>query len=152
VAAAERALPGILRKIRPIEIGWFPTSPVGSLGPILRGLRRTTRKIAPVIKDGRVVLDDEHQAARLSAVMEREAAQGLAELIRSRRLSHPSDPLLDTQAVAAQRVDPPAGESGWRLTRRGGGHCDAVYAAAGAVHLVRSAVEPIRPPMRAQIF
>jgi hypothetical protein len=152
VAAAERALPGLLGAIRPTEIGWFPTSPVGSLGPVLRGLRRTTRRIVPTVRDGRIVLDDEHEAARLSAIMEREAAQGFAELMRSGRLVHPGDPLLDAQTVAAQRMEAPGGESGWRLTRRGGGHCDAVYAAAGAVHLARSAVEPVRAPMRAQIF
>jgi hypothetical protein len=152
VAAAERALPGILAKIRPVEIGWFPTSPVGSLGPVLRRLRRTTRKIIPTIKEGKIVLDDEHRAAQITATMEREAAQGLAELIRSRRLLHPSDPLLDAQTVAAQRVDAPGGESGWRLTRRGGGHCDATYAAAGACHLARMAPEPVRQTMRAQIY
>lgn len=152
VAMAERALPGILTAIRPVEIGWFPTSPVGALGPVLRRLRRTTRKIIPTIKEGRIVLDDEHRAAQITATMEREAAQGLAELIRSRRLVHPSDPLLDAQTVAAQRVDAPGGESGWRLTRRGGGHCDATYAAAGACHLARMAPEPIRTTMRAQIY
>lgn len=152
VAAAERALPGILGAIRPVEIGWFPTSPVGALGPVLRGLRRTTRRIIPQVKDGKIILDDEHEAARLSAIMEREAAQGLADLMRASRLVHPDDPLLTSQALAAQRIEAAGGESGWRLTRRGGGHCDAVYAAAGAVHLARSA--PIAPPspMRAQIF
>ena len=146
VAAAERALPAILRGISPVEVGWFPSSPVGSLGPVLRGLRRTTRRIVPQVKDGKIVTDDEHEAARLSAIMEREAAQGMAELMRTARLVHPGDPLLDAQTVAAQRVDAPGGESGWRLTRRGGGHCDAAYAAAGAVHLARSA--PVPPPSR----
>lgn len=152
VAMAERALPGILAAIRPIEIGWFPTSPVGALGPVLRRLRRTTRKIIPTIKEGKIVLDDEHRAAQITATMEREAAQGMAELLRSRRLMHPGDPLLTTQTVAAQRVDAPGGESGWRLTRRGGGHCDATYAAAGACHLARMAPEPVRTGMRAQIY
>jgi len=152
VAAAERALPGILAAIRPIEIGWFPSSPVGALGAVLRRLRRTTRKIIPTIKEGKIVLDDEHRAAQITATMEREAAQGLGELIRSRRLIQPGDPLLDAQTVAAQRVDAPGGESGWRLTRRGGGHCDATYAAAGACHLARMAPEPVRQTMRAKIY
>lgn len=152
VAAAERALPAILRGIAPVEIGWFPSSPVGGLGPVLRGLRRTTRRIVPQVKDGKIVTDDEHEAARLSAIMEREAAQGMADLMRTARLVHPADPLLDAQTVAAQRVDAPGGESGWRLTRRGGGHCDAAYAAAGAVHLARSIpAEPARP-QRARIY
>lgn len=152
VAMAERALPGILAAIRPVEIGWFPSSPVGALGPVLRRLRRTTRRVIPIVKEGRIVLDDEHRAAQITATMEREAAQGLAELIRSGRLVHASDPLLDAQTVAAQRVDAPGGESGWRLTRRGGGHCDATYAAAGACHLARMSPDPVRSTMRAQIY
>ena len=152
VAVAERALPGILAGVRPVEIGWFPTSPVGSLGPVLRRLRRTTRRIVPQIKDGRVVLDDEHSTAQLSATLEREAAQGLDQLLRTGRLVHNNDPLLTAQALAAQRVDSPGGESGWKLTRRGGGHCDAAYAAAGAVHLARTVPEPIRQSMRAKIY
>ncbi|HEY5880097.1 MAG TPA: hypothetical protein VIU11_14400 [Nakamurella sp.] len=152
VMAAERALPGLLAAIMPIEIGWFPSSPVGGLGPILRGLRRTTRRIVPQVRDGQIILDDEHEAARLSAVMEREAAQGLADLMRTARLVQPDDPLLNSQVLAAGRVDAPGGESGWRLTRKGGGHCDAAYAAAGAVHLARSAPEVARQPMRAKIY
>lgn len=157
VAAAERVLPGILTAIRPVEIGWFPTSPVGSLGPVLRNLRRTIRLALPKIVDDPVigrhlVTQDESEAAKINATMEREAAQGLAHLLRTRRLVHPADPLLDAQVPAAQRVDSPGGESGWRLTRRGGGHCDAAYAASGAVFLAR--VTPAAParPQRAQIF
>lgn len=152
VAHAERALPGILQAIRPVEIGWFPSSPVGSLGPILRGLRRTTRRVTPRVAEGRIKVDDEHGAAQLSAVMEREAAQGLHELMRSCRLVHADDPLLTAQITAAQRLDPPGGESGWRLTRRGGGHCDAAYAGAGAVHLARAQPEPARSTLRAVIY
>lgn len=157
VAAAERVLPGILTAIRPVEIGWFPTSPVGALGPVLRNLRRTIRLALPKIVDDPVigrhlVTHDESEAAKITATMDREAAQGLGHLLRTRRLVHPADPLLDAQVPQAQRVDAPGGESGWRLTRRGGGHCDAAYAAAGAVFLAR--VTPAAParPQRAQIF
>jgi hypothetical protein len=157
VSAAERVLPGILTAIRPVEIGWYPTSPVGALGPVLRNLRRTIRLALPKIVDDPVigrhlVTHDESEAAKITAAMERESAQGLADLLRVRRLVHPADPLLDAQVPAAQRVDSPGGESGWRLTRRGGGHCDAAYAAAGAVFLAR--VTPAAParPQRAQIF
>ena len=157
VAAAERVLPGILTAIRPVEIGWFPTSPVGALGPVLRNLRRTIRLALPKIVDDPVigrhlVTHDESDAAKITATMDREAAQGFAHLLRTRRLVHPADPLLDAQVPQAQRMDAPGGESGWRLTRRGGGHCDAAYAAAGAVFLAR--VTPAAParPQRAQIF
>lgn len=157
VAAAERVLPGILTAIRPIEIGWFPTSPVGALGPVLRNLRRTIRLALPKVVDDPVigrhlVAYDESAAARISVEMDREAAQGLAHLLRTRRLVHPADPLLDAQVPAAQRVESPGGESGWRLTRRGGGHCDAAYAASGAVFLARMTPDPPARPQRAQIY
>jgi len=157
VAAAERVLPGILTAIRPIEIGWFPSSPVGALGPVLRNLRRTIRLVLPKVVDdpklGRhLVTVDESDAAKITAAMDREAAQGLADLLRTRRLVHPADPLLDAQIPAAQRVEVAGGESGWRLTRRGGGHCDAAYAAAGAVFLVRVTPDAPARPQRAQIF
>lgn len=157
VAAAERVLPGILTAIRPIEIGWFPSSPVGALGPVLRNLRRTIRLVLPKVVDdpklGRhLVTVDESDAAKITAAMDREAAQGLADLLRTRRLVHPADPLLDAQIPAAQRVEVAGGESGWRLTRRGGGHCDAAYAAAGAVFLARVTPDAPARPQRAQIF
>lgn len=157
VAAAERVLPGILTAIRPIEIGWFPSSPVGALGPVLRNLRRTIRLALPKVVDdpklGRhLVTVDESEAAKITAAMDREAAQGLAGLLRSRRLVHPADPLLDAQIPAAQRVEVAGGESGWRLTRRGGGHCDAAYAVAGAVFLARVTPDAPARPQRAQIF
>ena len=157
VAAAERVLPGILTAIRPIEIGWFPSSPVGALGPVLRNLRRTIRLVLPKVVDdpklGRhLVTVDESEAAKITAAMDRESAQGLADLLRTRRLVHPADPLLDAQIPAAQRVEVAGGESGWRLTRRGGGHCDAAYAAAGAVFLARVTPDAPARPQRAQIY
>jgi hypothetical protein len=157
VSAAERILPGILTAIRPIEIGWYPSSPVGALGPVLRNLRRMIRLALPKIVDDPVigrhlVTHDESEAAKISSTMERESAQGLGDLLRVRRLVHPADPLLDAQVPAAQRVDAPGGESGWRLTRRGGGHCDAAYAAAGAVFLARVTPDPPARPQRAQIY
>lgn len=151
-ARAERALPEMLAAIMPIEIGWFAGSPVGSLGPVLRTLRRTTRRTRPTVVDGRKVLDDEHVTARLSATMEREAAQGFGELIRAGRVVHPADPLLDAQVTTVQRMDGRAAEAGWRLTRLGGGHCDAAYAAAGAAWLARTTPVPAPRTQRARIY
>jgi hypothetical protein len=59
-----------------------------------------------------------------------EACQGLADLTTARRVVHPADPLLDAH-IAAQKLHQ---GDGWRFTRRGAGHVDAAYAAAGATH------------------
>lgn len=145
LVAAEQALPAILELIGPAEIGWFPAAPVGSLGPVLRMLRRTVRRVIPRIERDargvpRVVFDDESAAAKITAAMEREACQGFAELVKLGRLVHPGDPLLDRQTLAAGRVDV-GGDGGWRMVRKGGGHVDATYAAAGAVYLARQLPE-----------
>ena len=52
----------------------------------------------------------------------------------SLQIAHSGDPLLDAHVAATEELQ--RGDS-WRFTRRGAGHCDATYAAAGAVHLAR---------------
>lgn len=113
-AALSADLPGWLDRVRPRAVGWFPGGPAASLAPVLRG-----------VKGGQ-----ELKAAEVPAI-----CQGLAEAVTSRRLIHAGDPLLTAQATGASRL---YSGDGWRFTRRGVGHCDAAYAAAGAVHLART--------------
>jgi len=63
------------------------------------------------------------------------ACQALAEAVQSRRLLHPGDALLTAHVLGAKRF--PVAD-GWRFVRRGVGHVDAAYSAAGAVHLART--------------
>jgi hypothetical protein len=63
------------------------------------------------------------------------ACQALAELVTGRQLVHGGDPLLTAHVLGAKKY--PVGE-GWRFVRKGAGHCDGAYAAAGAVHLART--------------
>jgi hypothetical protein len=42
--------------------------------------------------------------------------------------------LLDAHIAVAEKS---ATGDAWRFTRKGAGHCDAAYAAAGAAHLAR---------------
>jgi hypothetical protein len=63
------------------------------------------------------------------------ACQGFAEQVTGRRLLHAGDGLLTSHVTGTKRY--PVAD-GWRFVRRGVGHCDAAYAAAGATHLART--------------
>ena len=107
--AARGELSAILDRVKPAAIAWYPAGPAAALAPLLRG-----RKGSLELTGGKVG----------------EACQGLADLAVSRQLVQPGDPLLDAHVSGAQKLH--SGD-GWRFTRSGG-HCDAAYAAAGAVH------------------
>ena len=70
--------------------------------------------------------------------------QGFAEQAHSRGLLHPNDDLLNAHVLGSRRM---ITGDGWRFARRGG-HADAAYAAAGAVHLARVA----KPFPRLQLY
>jgi len=108
--AARFELAPMLERVNAAAVGWFSTGPAAALGPILRALG------AVEIKGGQVA----------------EACQTLAELVASRRIVHPGDPLLDAHVAGVQKLWQ---GDGWRFVRRGAGHCNAAYAAAGAVWL-----------------
>jgi hypothetical protein len=100
--------------VKPRAVGWFPGGPAAALAADLRGLKAGT----------------ELKAVEVGAI-----CQGLAEAVTTRRVIHAGDPLLTAQVVGASRL---YSGDGWRFTRRGVGHVDATYAAAGAVHLART--------------
>jgi hypothetical protein len=99
----------LIDTIRPRARSWYPTGPAAALAPILR-------------------TDDTHELKGGQVI---EACMGLADLTTARRILHPDDPLLNTHIAAAQKLYQ---GDGWRFTRRGSGHVDAAYAAAGAIH------------------
>lgn len=106
---ARAELPDLLARIRPRVVAWYPSGPAGALASVLDGPKATE------VKGATVPL----------------ACQQFADLVASRRIVHPGDPLLDSHVAGAQRLH--VGD-GWRFVRRGVGHVDAAYAAAGAVH------------------
>jgi hypothetical protein len=123
---ARAELPGLLDRIKPQVVGWYPTGPAAALAPILR------------VRPG---------SEELTGMRVAEICQGLADLARSHGLVHADQDLLNAHIQYASKI--PSGD-GWRFARRGGpemGHVDAAYAAAGAVNLAQ--VMP--PPRRAQI-
>ena len=119
---ARAHLPALLDQITPRATAWFPSGPAAALAPILRP------------RTGSVELKGQEVNA---------ACMGLADLVSARRIIHPGDPLLDAHITGAQRYY--TGD-GWRFVRRGAGHVDAAYAAAGGAHTALTV--PIVPKVK----
>lgn len=116
-----------IKRVNPAAVVWFPSGPAAALSPVIRAFDNVI----------------EIKGAEVAAV-----CMGLADLIRARRVIHPGDPLLDTQAAGARRLD--VGE-GWRYIRLGAGHVDGMYAFAGAVHGALT-LPVARPLARSQVY
>lgn len=118
-------LPALRAKIRPVVFGWYPGGPAGALAPMMRQFK---------------------EAQELTAGKASEACQGLADLVRTRQVVHPGDPLLDAHVKGAQKL---VSGDGWRFGRKGSNqHVDAAYAAAGAAYLALSMAAPVRSKIR----
>lgn len=118
-------LPGLRAKIRPVVFGWYPGGPAGALAPMMRQFK---------------------EAQELTAGKASEACQGLADLVRTRQVVHPGDPLLDAHVKGAQKL---VSGDGWRFGRKGSNqHVDAAYAAAGAAYLALSMPAVVRSRIR----
>lgn len=125
-AAARRELPGLLRKIAPAAVGWFPAGPAAALGANLRELA----------------------ALELKGTEVTEACQEFAGLVAARQILHPDDPLLNAHISGTSKLH--SGD-GWRFARKGVGHVDAAYAVAGAVRIARTLPAPERR-VKARVF
>jgi hypothetical protein len=117
-------LPKILDELAPIQLAWYPSGPAAAVAPILRG-----RPDSVELTGGKVG----------------EACQGLADLAIGRRIVHPGDPLLDAHVTGASKL---VSGDGWRFVRRGAGHVDAAYAAAGAAYIAQQLPQPSRSGIR----
>lgn len=117
--AASLALPSIVARVRPRQVGWFPNGPGAELAATM-----TDRPGWPPAGVDLVEIRGDTAAACMA----------LRSLVNARQVVHSGDPLQDAHIAAAERLD--QGNT-WVFARRGRGHCDAAYAAAGAVHLAR---------------
>jgi len=140
-ADVRRELAGTLAKVKPKAFGWFPSGPAAELGSVIRPLALKYNKHPGKRGDNEIAEDGTITGARVS-----EACQELAGLVRARGLVHPGQELLDTHVRGASKLY--TGD-GWRFTRRGDGHCDSAYAAAGAVSILLTMPEPHRGGIRA---
>jgi hypothetical protein len=137
---ARAELPGLLATVKPAALGWYPTGPAAELGPVLRPAAVALNKRPGKRQPGQLPENGE-----ITGTAVPEACQGLAGLALGRRIVHPADPLLDAHIGGATKLN--AGD-GWRFVRRGGGHADAAYAAAGAVQIALTMPAPKRARIR----
>lgn len=106
-------------RIKPAAFGWFPGGPAAAVSADLKALK-------------------------LDAIKGEDATavcQEFAALVPGRGVIHNGDPLMTAHVLGAKKWK--VGD-GWRFVRRGVGHVDGAYAAAGAVHLARTLPPPKR--------
>ncbi|HEV2784688.1 MAG TPA: terminase [Actinophytocola sp.] len=127
-----RDLPGHLARVRPRKLGWFPAGPAAAVAADLADRKKRGAGVA--WPPAGVAIEEIRQET--TAV-----CMGFAEQVTARQIAHSDDPLFNAHALAAEKLH--QGDA-WRFTRRGAGHVDATYAAAGATHLARTLPPP--PP------
>jgi hypothetical protein len=127
----KRDLPGHVIKIKPQTLGWFPNGPAASLGSYLTPRPGRRPLLPPSVKV-------EPIKAELPAV-----CMGLGAEVNAGTVAHSDDPLINAHVLGAEKLPGPNGT--WVFSRKGG-HCDAAYGAAGAVHLARTLPAPVGKP------
>lgn len=129
--ALRRELPGIVRRIRPRVIGWFPNGPAASIAADMAETRRPGAERWPPPRVKLETLTTDTPAV----------CMGLKDLVNVGEIVHPDDPMLN-QHIGVARRGP--GDR-WVFIRKNSGPIDGAYAAAGAVHLARLLPEPLSP-------
>jgi len=139
-ADVRRELAAELAKIKPRAFGWYPGGPCAEIGDVIRPLARKINKHPGERKPDEIPEDGAITGSRVS-----EACMGFSGFVRARGLLHAGQELLDTHVRGASKLY--TGD-GWRFTRRGEGHCDAAYSAAGSVSVLLTMPEPKRGSIR----
>ena len=112
-----RALPAHVARVKPRVIGWFANGPAAAVSVDLkkrRGWPPRGVKLQPI-------------KAEVADV-----CMGFAAAVDGQTIAHSADPLLDAHVSVAEPIR--TGDK-WTFGRRGQGHVDALYSAAGARHL-----------------
>lgn len=125
--ALRAELPGIVAKIRPRVLVWLPGGPSAAVAAALAEKRGTWPPRRVEVTEVR---------GETAAV-----CMGLAEIVLSGELRHPSDPMLDQHVAQTQRLI--RGDQ-WVFARRDSGPIDGTYAVAAAVDAARTL--PAAPP------
>jgi hypothetical protein len=138
--AARAELPALLERIKPRAFTWFSSGPAAGLATALRPLALKYNR-----RSGPRPPGEPPEGGELTGSKVTEVCQEMADLVRARAVIHPGDPLLDAHVRGASKL---ASGDGWRFTRKGGGHVDAAYAAAGAISVALAMPEPKRARIR----
>jgi hypothetical protein len=129
--AVREDLATVVGRVRPAAFGWIPNSPTAALAAELRTVKRGDAVWPP-----RGVKLIEIKAELPDVCM------GLHDLVKTRGILHPNDPLLTAQVVSApKQVRGPR----WVFGYAPGNPVDAPYALAGAVHMARTLPPPAAP-------
>lgn len=114
----ERDFPEWRTLVRPRVYGWFPNGPAAA---VAAGMSTVRGSVGTEIRTDTPAV-----------------CMGFAKEVTARTLAQSGDLLLDAHVTGAERM---AAGGGW-VFARSGGHVDAAYAAAGAVHLARTLPRP----------
>ncbi|MFG1844907.1 terminase [Micromonospora carbonacea] len=120
----ERELPAWAERVRPTVLGWYPGGPAAAVAARLVDRRKEGVRGWPP----RGVRVAEIRGEMTAVCM------GFAKEVKARTLAHSGQSMPGAQVAKAERL---RRGDGWVFTRAGG-QVDAVYAMAGAVHLVRT--------------
>jgi hypothetical protein len=120
-------LPGLIERYKPKVFGWLPGGPAAGLSTFLKERRKRRPEWARGVRIQEI-------GAEVTEVCE-----GFAAEVASMQLVHSNNSLVNAQVIAAEKLN--QGDR-WRFQRKGKGHVDAVYAAAGAVYLARTLTKP----------
>lgn len=129
-AKLRRDLPGLVERLKPRALGWFPAGPAASVAASLsakaggRSWARARTRVAELTTETAAV------------------CMGLAEQVAAREVQHPRDEMLTNHVQATQKLR--RGDA-WVFTRRGSSPIDGTYALAGAVHLARTLPAALPP-------
>ncbi|PRX46748.1 phage terminase large subunit-like protein [Prauserella shujinwangii] len=130
-----KELPTWVAAVKPALFGWFPSGPAAVVAADLADpQRRYGYKTAWPPRGTKV----EEIRAEVTTV-----CMSFSELVTGHLVAHSDDPLLNKHVENAQKQR--QGDA-WRFSRQGDGDIDAVYAAAGAVHLAK-----ILPPPKPKL-
>lgn len=133
VEGLRATLPGWIRRVRPKALGWFPGGPAAALAADLG-----KRKDGEARSQLEIALRRKPEAIRADVAA---VCMAFSQDVKARRVLHSGDELLTAHVIGSEKLK--SGDT-WRFSRRGIGHCDAAYAAAGAAHLARLVPAPVR--------
>jgi len=128
ISDLRRDLPDVVALVKPRKFGWFPSGPAAA---VAAAIKTTSWPPGVVVEELR---------GEVTAI-----CMGFGEQIEAGDVLHSNDPLINAHVEGAEKLM--VGE-GWRFTRKGVGHVDATYGAAGATHLART----MPPPAKAVVL